>query len=157
LSEIKIMANEKILETVKDAVAVASALVESAKTEVLWILPSAVLGLGAQFGLNEMAKKLIEKGGRVRGIVDHAGSRLDLVPEHLNNGEEVRLLDPYQGTFMLVADSRESISAMTVSADQLALDDPIVVFWTDNKVYAEFLSSTFEAAWNRAVEAKTLL
>jgi hypothetical protein len=148
------MVNETKIENVKDAIAVASAIVESAQKEVIWILPTAVLGLGAHYGLNEMAKKLIEKGGRVRGIIEDPDTHFDVVPEHLNNGEEVRLLDRYQGTFMLVADKRESLSSINVKGNDLSLDDRIVAFWTDNQSYADFLVATFEAEWNEAVDAE---
>jgi len=55
------MVKETIIENVKDAVAVASAIVESAQKEVIWTVPSDVSGLGAHYGLNEMAKKLKKK------------------------------------------------------------------------------------------------
>ena len=144
------MVKETIIENVRDAVAVTSAIVESAQNEVIWILPSAVLGLGAYYGLNEVAKKRIEKGGHIRGIID--SDTHFKVPKHLNNGEEVRVLDQYQGQFMLVADKRESISSINVKATGLSLDDPLVAFWTDNQAYAEYLSATFKAEWNEAVD-----
>jgi len=148
------MVNETIIENVKDAVAVASAIVESAQKEVIWILPSYVLWLGAHYGLNEMAKKLIEKGGRVRGIIEDSDTHFGVVPEHLNNGEDVRLFDQYRGTFMLVADKRESISSINVKANDLSLDDRIVAFWTENQAYADFLVAMFEAEWKETVDAE---
>jgi hypothetical protein len=96
---------------------------------------------------------LIEKGGRVRGITKISGASLDIVRKLLNNGEELRHIDQYQGAFMLVGDKKESISSINVNAE-FALDDPIVAFWTDDQAYADFLTATFEVAWNEAVDAE---
>ncbi|MGA3199029.1 MAG: hypothetical protein ABSD89_06430 [Halobacteriota archaeon] len=58
---------------------------------------------------------------------------------------------------MLVADKRESISSLNMKANDLSLDDALVVFWTDNQAYAEFLSATFEAEWTQAVDPEKSL
>lgn len=55
---------------------------------------------------------------------------------------------------MLVADKKESISSMDVNVADLSLDDRVVAFWTDELPYAEYLVTTFEAAWNGAVDAE---
>ena len=52
-----------------------------------------------------------------------------------------------------VGDKKESISSINVNAE-FALDDPIVAFWTDDQAYADFLTATFEVAWNEAVDAE---
>jgi len=54
---------------------------------------------------------------------------------------------------MLIGDKKESISSINVNTE-FSLDDPIVAFWTDDQAYADFLTATFEAAWNEAVDAK---
>ena len=38
--------------------------------------------------------------------------------------------------------------------EDVSLDDPLVAFWTDDQAYADFLTATFEAAWNEAVDAE---
>jgi hypothetical protein len=57
---------------------------------------------------------------------------------------------------MVVVDKRESISIPQLNVDlgNLSLDDRVIGFWTDDPSYAEHLSSTFEAAWKEAVDAK---
>ncbi|MGB9371222.1 MAG: hypothetical protein WCB79_04740 [Halobacteriota archaeon] len=151
------MAKRTIIESVKDAIAVGSTIVESAEKEILWLLPPAMLIFSGQFSLTEKSKMLIEKGGRIRGITEISAPYFDVVREHLNIGEDVRLIDQYQGAFMLVGDKKESISSINVNVEDLSLDDPVVAFWTDDPSYAEYLISTFEAVWNEAVDAEKRL
>ena len=148
------MASGTIIESVKDAIAVASTIMESAEKEILWLLPPAMLVFGAQYGLDEKSKMLIEKGGRVRGITKISGTSLDVTRRLMDNGEEVRHIDQYQGAFMLVGDKKESISSINVNMVDVSLDDPLVAFWTDDQAYADFLIATFETAWNEAVDAE---
>jgi len=53
------MANEKIIKSVKDALAIGSNIVESAESEVVWLAPPFTL-VYACFGLNEKIQMLIE-------------------------------------------------------------------------------------------------
>jgi hypothetical protein len=151
------MANKTILENVKDAIAAGAAIVESAKNEIVWVLPPQALVLAAQYGLSEKSKILIEEGGHVRGITDISSPYISVVRQLLDIGEEVRHLDRYQGEFMLVADQRDSLSSLaqqTADLRDLALDDRIAAFWTDDPSYAEYLVTTFETVWKDAVDAK---
>ena len=149
-----IMAEGIIIESVKDALAAGSNIIESAEKEVVWLLEPAILALAFQFGISNRSKMLIEKGGRVRGITKISGTSLDVAHRLLDNGEEVRHIDQYQGAFMLVGDKKESISSINVNMEDVSLDDPLVAFWTDDQAYADFLTATFEAAWNEAVDAE---
>jgi hypothetical protein len=151
------MARGNIIESVKDAIAVGSTIIESAEKEILWLLPPTMLVFADQFGLTEKSKMLIKKGGRVRGITEISGTYRDVVRERLDNGEELRHIGQYQGSFMLVGDKKESISSINVNVDDLSLDDRVVAFWTDDPSYAEYLISTFESAWKEAVDAEKRL
>ncbi|MGA3199084.1 MAG: hypothetical protein ABSD89_06715 [Halobacteriota archaeon] len=151
------MAESIILETVKDALAAGSNIIDSAKNEIIWLLPPAFLVLADQYGVSEKYKMLIEKGGRGRGLTQISGINRDAARKFLDIGEEVRHIDQFQGALMLVADKRESISSMNVNVADLSLDDPIVAFWTDDQAYADFLIAAFEAEWNKAVDAEERL
>ncbi|MFZ0926367.1 MAG: hypothetical protein WCE82_09635 [Halobacteriota archaeon] len=151
------MAREITIKNVKDALAAGSNIIESAQNEVVWILPPNYLAYSFQFSIPEKSKMLIEKGGRVRGITKISGAYLDPVRKLLDSGEELRHIDQFPGAFMLVGDNKESISSMNINAENLTLDDPTVALWTDNKAQAEFLTTTFETAWNEAVDAKKRL
>ena len=147
------MAERIVIESVRDALAVGSNIIEAAEKEVVWLLEPAILGLSFQFSIPKKSKMLIEKGGRVRGITKISGTSLDIVRKLLDNGEELRHIDQYQGAFMLIGDKKQSISSINVNTE-FGLDDPIVAFWTDDQAYADFLAATFEAAWNEAVDAE---
>lgn len=147
------MAERIIIESVRDALAVGSNIIEAAEKEVVWLLEPAILALSFQFSIPKKSKMLIEKGGRVRGITKISGTSLDIVRKLLDNGEELRHIDQYQGAFMLIGDKKQSISSINVNTE-FGLDDPIVAFWTDDQAYADFLTATFEAAWNEAADAE---
>jgi hypothetical protein len=62
------MLNKTILENVKDVIATGLGVVESAKSDIIWLLPPRMLVFAGQFGLTKKSQALIQKGGRVRGI-----------------------------------------------------------------------------------------
>lgn len=147
------MAERIIIESLRDALAVGSNIIESAEKEVVWLLEPAILDFSFQFSIPTKSKMLIEKGGRVRGITKISETSLNVVRKLVDNGEEIRHIDQYEGAFMLIGDKKESISSINVNVE-FSLDDPIVAFWTDDQAYADFLTATFEAAWNEAVDAE---
>ena len=151
------MVHKTILENVKDIIAASLTVVESAKNEIIWLLPPQMLVFAGQFGLTNKSKVLIEKGGRVRGITQISETDLRVVRELLDIGEDVRHVDEYQGEFMVVVDKTECISSIpqqSVNIGDLSLDDRVVGFWTDEPTYTEYLITTFEAAWKEAIDAK---
>jgi hypothetical protein len=40
-----------------------------------------------------------------------------------------------------------------LDVESLSIDTPVVALWSDNPTYAEYVVSTFEIAWERAVPA----
>jgi len=151
------MAKGIIIESVKDALAAGSNIIQSAEKEGMWLLEPAILALSFQFGIPNKTKMLIENGGRVRGITKISESSLDVARKLLDNGEEVRHIDQYEGAFMLIGDKKESISSINVNNVDVSLDDPLVAFLTDDPAYTEFLIATFEAAWSEGVDAEKRL
>jgi hypothetical protein len=148
------MANGTIITSVTDALAICSSIIESASNEVVFLSPPSLLALGSQFGLTEKLKMLMQRAGRVRGIVDFSYPyKGDLMRESLEIGADVRHFTQYLGIFMLVGDRKESISSMSITAETLSIDTPIVALWSDDSTYAEYLMSTFETAWQQAVPA----
>jgi hypothetical protein len=125
------MVHKTILESVKDIIAASLTVVESAKNEIIWLLPPQMLAFAGQFGLTNKSKVLIEKGGRVRGITQISETDLRVVRELLDIGEDVRHVDEYQGEFMVVVDNTECISSIpqqSVNIGDLSLDDRVVGF-----------------------------
>lgn len=148
------MAKGTIIESVKDALAVGSTIVESATSEIAWLLPPAMLVFAAQYNLHDKSKTLIEKGGRVQGMFSISSPYVELARSLLDVGEEVRHIDQYQGVFFLVGDKKQSISSLHINPEDLSLDDRIVAFWSEDPAYAEYILSHFESAWLQSVDAR---
>lgn len=148
------MAKGTIVESVKDALAVGSGIIESAKNEVAWLLPPNLLVFADQFDITSKTKTLIENGGRVRGVFHISSSYVELARSCLDIGEDLRHDDQYEGVFFLVADRTQSISSIHVNQEDLLVDDPVVAFWSEEPAYAEYLLSNFEQAWAQGVDAQ---
>ena len=147
------MADGTIITSVTEALAVCMGIKESANSEAVYISPPSLLVLGSQFGLREKTKTLTQKGGHIRGIADFSYQYMSEMRDILDTGTYLRHFPQYQGVLMLVADKRESISSMGVSAKSFSIDTPIVLLWSDDPTYAEFLMSAFETVWEQAVPA----
>jgi hypothetical protein len=146
------MVRETIIDTVKDAIAVTSTIIESAERELSWLLPAPMLVMGAQYNIKSQG--LIKKGGRVRGITTISSPYIETVRELLNTGVEMRHLENYTGSFMLIADKSQSISSIHLNVEDISLDDKIVAFWTDDADYAEYLLANFETVWAEGTDAQ---
>jgi len=146
------MVRETIIDTVKDAIAVTSTIIESAERELAWLLPAPMLVMGAQYNIK--SKGLIQKGGRVRGITTISSPYVETVRELLDMGVDIRHLENYTGSFMLIADKSQSISSIHLNVEDLSLDDKIVAFWTDDADYAEYLLANFETVWAESTDAQ---
>jgi len=143
----------KMLKSVKDLVATAVPAIASLTSELLWVAPGETLVVASLFGLTEAAKKLIDCGGKVRGITDISYSNVEVAQEMLDLGEKVRHYDQYRGIFFGVFDRRISTSAINININRVSLNEPISMLWTDDPIYAEYLISTFELLWEQSVPA----
>ncbi|MGZ4926486.1 MAG: hypothetical protein ACXV4B_08560 [Halobacteriota archaeon] len=149
------MAFGKTIESVKDLLAVVGEIVEAAETEIAYLVPASLLGFASQNGLLRAgAKKLIQNGGRVRGLTTLSFYYIDVVRPLLDIGEDVRHVGQSQEVLMLVRDKKESISSINVYKDELLLEDPLVAFWSDDPAYAEYLLSSFDMVWKNSVPAE---
>jgi hypothetical protein len=148
------MPHGTIIESVKDALAVGSTIIESATREIAWLLPPAILVLSVQYSLHDKSKALIERGGRMQGMFSIGPLYVELARSFLDIGVDVRHIDHYKGVFFLVADQKQSISSLYINPEELSPDDKIVAFWSDDPAYAEYLLSHFELAWLQSVDAR---
>jgi hypothetical protein len=148
------MAKGTIVESVKDALAVASSIIESAQIETAWLLPPTMLVFAAQYGLPKKSKTLIQNGGRVRGVFEISSPYVEVVRSLLDIGENVRHVDEYEGVFFLVGDKKQSISSLHVRTRELSIDDQIVAFWSKDPNYADYLLLNFELAWTQGTDAQ---
>jgi sugar-specific transcriptional regulator TrmB len=146
------MTDGTIITSFKDAIAVGSKILESAENEIAWVAPRSSLAYALQYNVIEKFKMRIQSGVSVRGIVDFSYASIDILQKLLAAGQDVRHFDGYQGIFMVVAD-KESISSINIGFKNLSLDTPVVALWSNDPTYAEYLTSTFETAWQQAVPA----
>jgi sugar-specific transcriptional regulator TrmB len=143
----------KILKSVKELVAVSISSLDSIEAELLYVVPGQMLVIASVFDINAAANKLLEKGGHVRGITDVSYPFIELTQGRLDNGEDVRHYDQYQGILFGVLDRRICLNAINVDISRISVDQPIAVMWTDDPIYANYLVATFETLWEQAIPA----
>ena len=142
----------KIIKSTKELVAVAVPLIDSMKEEWLVAVPGLATVVASLFGINDAAAAFIQRGGKVKTIVDISYPIIDNVKELLSIGEEVRHIDQH-GVMFVVFDRKHSITAISI-AESASLNAPQTALWTDDPAYAEYLASTFEMLWAQAVPAE---
>ncbi len=143
----------KILKSVKEAAATIISIVTSLEERFLWVAPGSTVVAASLFGINEAVKKLVERGGRVRGICDVTHQIIEPVQELLDIGEDVRHLSQYRGIYLGVFDNKSSVSSINVDITRVSLDAPLSILWTDDPTYADYLTSTFELLWRQSIPA----
>jgi sugar-specific transcriptional regulator TrmB len=148
------MVSGTIIDNVKDALAAALTIIESAESEILWILPTPLLVLSSQFNVHEKMIEKVHKGVSVRGITSLSSPYLETVREIIKSGQQVRDVQGYVGTFMVIGDRKQSISSIYIDVPDISLDDNIVAFWTFDPDYANYLISSFDDLWKEAIEAE---
>jgi hypothetical protein len=151
------MANGTLIGSFKDALAVGSNIIESAQSEIVWLLPPSMVIFAAQYGIPNKSKTLIEHGGHIKSIFHISSQYVELAQSLLDIGENLRHLDQYEGVFFLVGDKKQSISSIHVNVEELSLDDRIVAFWSETPTYAEYLLTHFDQAWAQGVGAQDRL
>ena len=143
----------KILKSVKEVMAASISLVSSMEEEWLACVNEIAAVVASLYGINETAKELIDRGGKVRIITDISYPMIELAQQLLDIGEDVRHYDKYQGIMFLVFDRKSSISAINADLKRMSLDEPVSALWSDDSTYANYLVSTFELLWEQAVPA----
>ena len=144
----------KIIKSVKELVAATVTLTSAANKGFLYVVPTEMLVITSLFGINAEAKKVIDRGGSVRGISDI--SYADIVPaqEVLDIGEDLRHYEAYGGVFFAVVDRKHCVSAINVDIKRISLNEPVSLLWTDDPQYAEYLTATFEMLWEHSIPAQ---
>jgi sugar-specific transcriptional regulator TrmB len=142
----------KIIKSVKELVAATIPLLDSMQEEWLVVVPGLATVVASLFGINDAAAALIQRGGKVRTLVDISYPIIDNVQELLHIGEEVRHTDQH-GVMFVVYDRKHSMTNMNPPRSA-SLNAPMTALWTDDPTYALYLASTFEMLWKQAVPAE---
>ena len=143
----------QIIKSIKNLVAVMLPAIDSLEEEWVSLVPSSAASISPLFGLSQAQYEAIQRGVKVRLIIDISYAILDLMEEYLDNGVDVRHCDE-EGIYFTIFDRKTCISAISTDISRFTLDEPIAALWTDDATYARYLMSTFEAQWGRSVLAE---
>ena len=68
---------------------------------------------------------------------------------------EVHHFDKYSGVLFFVFDEKICLNAINVTdLKRVSLSEPVSVLWTDDRAYAQYLTSTFELLWQQSIPAE---
>jgi len=144
----------RIIKSVKELVSATITLTSAAKNGFLYVVPGEMLAIASLFGINAEAKKIIEQGGSIRGISDVRYADIAPAQEVLDIREDLRHYNNYRGVYFAVVDRRHCVSAINVDINRIALDEPISMLWTNDPIYADYLTATFEVLWRQSAPAE---
>jgi sugar-specific transcriptional regulator TrmB len=142
----------RIIKSVKELVAVAIPLLDSMQEEWLAAVPGLAAVIASLFGITDAVAAFIQRGGKVKQIVNISYPIIDNVQELLNIGSEVRHIDQL-GVMFVVSDRKYSMTAINIPAHP-SLRAPMAALWTDDPTYAEYLASTWDMLWKQSVPAE---
>lgn len=148
------MASGLVINSVQDVLAAALQILESAREEVVWLIPASVNSLSLAYGGVEKVRAFIQQGGVSRGVVRVSPANVKEIQMFLDAGEDIRHSDEVHEVFMYVGDKQQSVSAINTGVEEFTLDTPVTAFWSEDPTYAEYLLTSFENAWARAVPAE---
>ncbi len=142
------------IDNLKDALAIVVEIMESAQNELIFLVPPSVFSqAAASCDSLSRGKRFMQNGGVMRGITTVSSTNLEETRMRLAMGEDLRHSDLTYEFFMSVGDRQQSLSTINVGVSEYTLDTPITAFWSDDPTYAEYLLTSFENAWSRAVPA----
>jgi sugar-specific transcriptional regulator TrmB len=144
----------RIIKSVKELVSATITLTSAAKNGFLYVVPGEMLAIASLFGINAEAKKIVEQGGSIRGISDVRYADIAPAQEVLDIREDLRHYNHYRGLYFAVVDRRHCVSAINVDINRIALDEPISMLWTNDPIYADYLTATFEVLWRQSAPAE---
>jgi sugar-specific transcriptional regulator TrmB len=142
----------KIIKSTKELVAAVVPMIESMQEEWLLVVPGLAAVVASLFGINDAAAAFIQRGGKVRVIVNITYQTIDVVRELLSIGEEVRHIDKH-GVMFVVFDRKHSMSAIRIP-ESASLNAPLTALWTDDSAYATYLAAAWEMLWEHSVPAE---
>ena len=144
----------KIIKSIKELVSATITLTSAAKNGFLYVVPGEMLAIASLFGINAEAKKIVEQGGSIRGISDIRYTDIAPAQEVLDIREDLRHYNNYRGVYFAVVDRRHCVSAINVDINRIGLDEPISLLWTNDPIYADYLTATFEVLWRQSAPAE---
>ncbi len=148
------MPSGMVINSVEDAVAVISKILESAEREIVFVTSPSLLSIAGTYDTVEIAKRFIENGGVLRGVTMISRANVEETRMRLEIGLDLRHSEQSHELSLFVGDGRYSISGINTGVDEYTLDAPVTGFWSEDPAYAAFLLGSFENAWSQAVAAE---
>ncbi len=149
------MPSGAVINSVEDFIAAAVQIFDAAQRELVFIVPHSVQSLAGTDDATTRAKRFIENGGVVRGIIAISAANREEVRKRADVGAELRHHDEVHELFISVVDKRYSVSSVNMGVEEFTHDTPIVAFWSDDPTYAEYLLALFANVWSQAIPAET--
>ena len=142
----------KILKRSGDVLTMILTTSNSTEREWIAVIP-AITVFFHPYMVAEEDKKFIDRGGKIRAIADITYPYIEAFQQHLDMGIDIRHFDQYTGIMFFVFDRKISMTAISADVKHVSLNEPVNVLWTDDSTYAQYLTSTFEMLWKRAIPA----
>ncbi len=143
----------KIVRGMREAMAVAAANTDLTERQVVTVMPEIIFAFDSSFGLNEVIKRFIDRGGNFRMMSTFSYPSIALVQEGLDVGMDIRHLDGYSGIMFAVFDRKIAASVINFSTTRPSLNEPFSGIVAYDSVYADYLIATFEMLWAKAIPA----
>ncbi|MGZ4925655.1 MAG: hypothetical protein ACXV4B_04290, partial [Halobacteriota archaeon] len=121
-----------IINSVKDVLAAALGILDSAQKEIVWVIPASLNTLSLNYGGVEKIKTFIQMGGLSRGVVQISPANVTEIQMFLDAGEDIRHSDEEHEVFMFVGDKQQSISSLNIGVEEFTLDTPVTAFWSES-------------------------
>ncbi len=143
-----------MINSVEDAVAVISKILESAKHEIVFVTSPSLLSIAGSYHTVEQAKQFTLNSGIMRGVTAITHANVEEARVRMDIGLDLRHSDQFHELSLFVADQQNSISGINTGVDEYTLDTPVSGFWSEDPAFATFLLTSFENAWGLAMPAK---
>jgi sugar-specific transcriptional regulator TrmB len=148
------VATFKIIKNLKELIATVVPAITILEKQWDMVVPEKAVIVASQFGINQFTEAFVAEGGTVRIVIsDFSYAVIPMVQELIDIGSEVRY-SGHEGFAFAVFDKKLSLSGINWEIlRHIAINQPITALWTDDPVYAQYLSSTFEMVWKLAISA----
>ena len=126
----------KIIKSLKEGISLAMPALASTVEEWVMVCPAIFVVISSLYTIED-SKKFIDRGGKIKTIIDFSYEYIDSVQQHLDTGVDIRQLTGYRGVMFSVFDKKICTSAINVDISRFSLDTPMSMIWTDDPTYAD--------------------
>ena len=143
----------RVLRGPDEAKTVSAQLSSEVTSDVSSIMPGAILSVWHTTGLLDEAPAVARRGVRARVVTDISHTNLESARYALQQGLELRHVEPPHGTQFTVHDSRKSLVLIRLDPSRAPVRDASATFFLcESPTYARQLMYHFELVWRQAVD-----